>query len=157
MRSACVMVALAGGVALLGAACGGDDGGEADGGLSTGGDGERTVQVDMVDSAFGPDTLEVDQGDTVRFEFTNTGEIRHDAFIGDADAQQDHEREMREAEDADDGMEGMGDEDHGDGITLEPGESGELTYTFDRAGTIEIGCHQPGHYDAGMKVNVTVG
>lgn len=51
----------------------------------------------------------------------------------------------------------MGDEDEGDGITLEPGESGELTHTFDEAGTIEIGCHQPGHYDAGMRANITVG
>ena len=115
------------------------------------------MQVDMVDIAFEPDTLEVEQGATVRFEFTNTGETPHDAFIGDASAQQDHEREMRETEDADNGMDGMGTEDEGDGITLEPGESGELTYTFDQAGAIEIGCHQPGHYDAGMKVDVTVG
>jgi uncharacterized cupredoxin-like copper-binding protein len=60
---------------------------------------------------------------------------------------------MREADEADDEMHGMGSEDEGDGIT---GESGELTHTFDEAGTIEIGCHQPGHYDAGMRVNITV-
>jgi uncharacterized cupredoxin-like copper-binding protein len=137
------------------AACGGDD--DTGGTLSTGGDGERTIQVDMVDTAFEPDTLEVDEGDTVRFEFTNTGENPHDAFIGNAAAQQDHEREMRETVDADHGMDGMGTEDEDDGITLEPGESGDLTYTFEQARTIEVGCHQPDHYEAGMKVHITVG
>lgn len=147
------MVTLVGSVALLGAACGGDDGGSTGGDLSTGGDEERTVRVDMVDIAFEPGTIEVAQGDTVRFEFTNTGEIPHDAFIGDAAAQRDHEGEMREAGEA---HEAMGTEDEGDGITLAPGESGELTYTFHDAGTIEIGCHQPGHYEAGMKVDITL-
>ena len=37
-----------------------------------------------------------------------------------------------------------------------PASSGELTHTFDDAGTIEIGCHQPGHYDAGMTITVEV-
>jgi uncharacterized cupredoxin-like copper-binding protein len=43
-----------------------------------------------------------------------------------------------------------------DGITVDPGKTGELTHTFDRTGTVEIGCHQPGHYAAGMKLAVTV-
>ncbi len=64
---------------------------------------------------------------------------------------------MREAEDDANGMDAMGTEAEGDGITVDPDESGELTYTFDQLGTIEIGCHQPGHYDAGMRVTVTVG
>jgi uncharacterized cupredoxin-like copper-binding protein len=161
MRSPRTMAVVVGGVALVAAACGGDDT-EANGGLSGGGDQGRTVQVDMVDNAFEPDTLEVDQGEAVRFEITNTGDVAHDAFIGEAAAQEDHEDEMRAAEDdeadgEDHGMDGMGAEDDGDGITLEPGESAELMHTFDQPGTIEIGCHEPGHYDAGMKVTVTVG
>jgi heme/copper-type cytochrome/quinol oxidase subunit 2 len=41
-------------------------------------------------------------------------------------------------------------------ITLQPGVSGELAYTFDQPGTYEVGCHQPGHYAAGMKIDVIV-
>ena len=41
-------------------------------------------------------------------------------------------------------------------VTVKPGQSGDLTYTFDTAGTYEIGCHQSGHYDAGMKIAITV-
>jgi uncharacterized cupredoxin-like copper-binding protein len=41
-------------------------------------------------------------------------------------------------------------------ITVEPGKAGQLTHTFDKTGTVEIGCHEPGHYAAGMKIAVTV-
>lgn len=46
--------------------------------------------------------------------------------------------------------------DKSDAITLGPGKTGELTYSFERAGTVEVGCHQPGHYAAGMRVSETV-
>jgi uncharacterized cupredoxin-like copper-binding protein len=35
-------------------------------------------------------------------------------------------------------------------ITLEPGETGQLTWRFGDAGTLEYACHEPGHFDAGM-------
>jgi uncharacterized cupredoxin-like copper-binding protein len=44
----------------------------------------------------------------------------------------------------------------GDALTVQPGKTRELEHTFDEAGEVLIGCHQPGHYDAGMKVTVTV-
>ncbi|MDQ4132387.1 MAG: cupredoxin domain-containing protein [Actinomycetota bacterium] len=106
-----------------------------------------TVNVEMVDIDFKPETLRVQRGEKVRFVFTNSGRVRHEAFIGDAEAQKEHEREMRE-----------GGHGHGssDAVVVEPGGTGELTYTFDEAGTLEIGCHEPGHYPVGMKINVEV-
>ena len=44
--------------------------------------------------------------------------------------------------------------DADDAVTVEPGDTAELTHTFDDTGTIEIGCHQEGHYAAGMTVEV---
>ena len=108
----------------------------------------------MVDIAFEPDKLQVEAGETVRFVFRNTGEVAHDAFIGDSDAQADHEAEMREADD--DGHDGGHGDEPEDAVTVEPGESGELTYTFDDPGTLEIGCHQEGHYADGMKTSIEV-
>ena len=35
-------------------------------------------------------------------------------------------------------------------LLLEPGKSGEVTWTFAKAGKIEFACNVPGHYDAGM-------
>ena len=133
-------------VALIAAGCGADD----DGGAATGASNERTVDVEMVDIAFKPETLTVKKGETVSFRFTNSGKAPHDAFMGDSDAQKDHEEEMREGSGA---HHGSGAED---AITVEPGDTATLTYTFDGPGEIEIGCHQPGHYAAGMKVDVKV-
>lgn len=144
---------LAGAVAitlLVLAACGGDDGSSDAGG----GGADRTVEVDMVDIAFEPGTLEVRKGETVRFVFENRGKVAHDAFIGDTDAQADHAMEMMRGDD--DGHGGGHGDDRGDAVTVEPGDTEELTYTFDESGTVEIGCHQPGHYDAGMKMSVEV-
>lgn len=39
---------------------------------------------------------------------------------------------------------------------MEPGKSGELRHTFDDAGPLVIGCHEPGHYAVGMRVTLTV-
>ena len=104
----------------------------------------------MRDIAYSPTAVTVKKGDTVRFVFVNKGKLPHDAFIGDEAAQADHEEEMRAA----DGEHGG----HGSdgGITVEPGKTAELEETFDEAGTTLIGCHEPGHYEAGMKVAVTV-
>ena len=112
------------------------------------------MKIDMVDTAFRPNKVELSKGDTVRFVFDNKGKVDHDAVIGDAAAQAEHEREMRALES---GGHGGG---HGGGsegaIAVKPGDTGELANTFDSAGTTEIGCHELGHYHAGMKVTVEV-
>ena len=41
-------------------------------------------------------------------------------------------------------------------MSVEPGETAELTHTFDQPGQTLIGCHQPGHYTGGMKVTVNI-
>lgn len=114
----------------------------------------RVVEVTMADIRFQPDVIEVQRGETIRFRFTNEGAIPHDAFVGSADEQDDHEAEMTAA--AQDGGDGH---DHGgdmNAVTVQPGDTQTITHTFDEAGELEIGCHQPGHYDAGMKVSIAV-
>ena len=140
-------------LALAAAACGGDD----DSGTVSSDSDERTIEIEMRDIAYSPDEIDVKVGETIRFVFENTGAVKHDAYVGDEDAQMQHEEEMGE----------MGDEStttmaHGggggsdDAITVDSGDSGELTYTFDKAGTVLVGCHEPGHYDAGMVITVNV-
>jgi uncharacterized cupredoxin-like copper-binding protein len=131
-------------VALLGG-CGG---GEHDSHASAT---TRVVDVKMRDIAYEPAAVTVKAGETVRFVFFNEGKIPHDAFIGDEAAQAEHEKEMREADSH--GMDG----DHGGhGIIVDPGEIGSLTHTFKAGDTLVIGCHQVGHYAAGMKIALTV-
>ncbi len=133
---------------LVAAACGGSKGGSTSGEAS-GGPADRTVEVDMRDIAFSPSTLDVRQGETVRFVFTNTGQIVHDAFIGTEAAQAEHETEMRQR--------GHGGHSGGQsGVSVKPGKKAELTHTFAQPGQVLIGCHQPGHYTGGMRITVNV-
>ena len=137
-------------VALLLAACGGSD----DDGSLTNDAAVRTIEIEMVDIAFKPDRINVTKGEEVRFVFTNSGKVRHEGYIGTSDDQADHEMEMAEGEDAEhDAHGGNADERT---ATVEPGGKGELTYRFAGAGTLEVGCHAPGHYAAGMKIAVDV-
>ena len=111
----------------------------------------RTVDVTMKDIAYEPTALTLKPGETVKFVFHNQGQIRHDAFLGDEMAQEAHEKEMQ-GEGG--GMSGHGDEN---GIKVDPGKTGELTHTFKAGEALLIGCHEAGHYAAGMKVALTVG
>jgi uncharacterized cupredoxin-like copper-binding protein len=95
-----------------------------------------------------PDPIVVPHGVPVTFVVTNTGQIDHEFMLGDEAAQADHEQEMLEP--------GAMAHDHSYVITVKPGQTKELVYTFESAGQLLAGCHIPGHYPAGMKANVTV-
>lgn len=110
--------------------------------------GARTVQVSATDSMeFVPGEFEFAAGETVRFEVTNTGELPHEFFIGDSAAQEEHAAEVAE-------MPGMHDEPTG--VTVDPGETATLEYTFTEPGELFAACHVPGHYEAGMVAELTV-
>lgn len=142
-----VLVVVGAGGLVLGA-CGGAGGGDSS---------VRTVGIDMHDIAYSPASVHVRSGETVRFVFHNKGRIRHDAYIGDESEQQAHEAEIREAEASPSGaMHGMSHEGMtaAGGIAVEPGKTGELTHTFGADDRLLIGCHESGHYAAGMKVDL---
>ena len=123
---------------------------------STTGNGERIIKVTMTEMAFSPSTVALKAGETVKFEFFNAGVVSHEAVFGDEADQQAHAREM--AAMASGGSMGSG--GHGDGeaapIVVAPGATGDATYTAESAGELLIGCHQPGHWEAGMKASLEV-
>lgn len=41
-------------------------------------------------------------------------------------------------------------------VLVEPGKTGEISWRFNRAGTIEIACNIPGHYESGMRADLEV-
>lgn len=111
--------------------------------------GPRTVQVQMTDELrFEPAEFTVQAGETVRFELTNAGQTVHEFLIGDEAAQDEFETEMSEG----DGMA----HDTDAGVSVEPGQTETFDYTFDEAGQLLAGCHEPGHYDGGMVADITV-
>ena len=116
----------------------------------------QTIEVEMRDIAFSPTTITVKAGRAITFRFTNTGKVEHEAILGDTHVQAEHEDEMMTSTTgmSDHGGMGMADSDS---VTVAPGKVGELTHTFTTSedGTL-IGCHEPGHYAAGMKIKVHV-
>ena len=81
---------------------------------------------------------------------TNVGKLPHDFTIGDSDTQDDHEAEMAEMP-----MDGMGVDDV-NAMTMDPGETKDMTWTFSEAGEILMGCHIPGHYAGGMRGTIRI-
>jgi len=109
----------------------------------------RNIVVTMDDTMrFAPNRVQVRAGDTVRFQIRNAGKIAHEMVIGSLDDLKAHAAEMRQ-------MPGMQHEDP-NMITLEPGTSGELIWTFDQVGTVDFACLIPGHLEAGMTGQVEV-
>ena len=106
------------------------------------------IEVNLTDALrMEPAQMSVPAGVPVTFVVTNSGAADHEFFLGDETAQMAHEEEMATG--------GMA---HGEpaGITVKPGETKELTHTFDAARQTIAGCHLPGHYAGGMKASVTV-
>jgi uncharacterized cupredoxin-like copper-binding protein len=140
--------------------------------LACGGDGAadepeaRKVAVTMTDNAFSDRQMSVEAGETIEFVFTNEGELEHEAVIGDESVQQAHEAEMSKpgagvtkpqpGSEATPHTHTSGGGGAGPTISLAPGDTGTLRYTFDQAGIMLIGCHVPGHYADGMMLQVDV-
>lgn len=101
----------------------------------------RLVEVDMSDQLmFVPMEISVAKGETLTFLLTNLGTVVHEFAVGPADKV---------------------DADVVDGtIVKEADEIGQhhvktVTYTFDGSGPYGYACHEPGHFEAGMKGAIT--
>jgi uncharacterized cupredoxin-like copper-binding protein len=134
----------------------------------------RTVQVEMGDNYYKPETIQVKAGETVKFIIKNTGEFLHEFNIGTAAMHAAHQKEM--AMMVDHGMltatgideqkmkmdhskmPGMGHSmkhDDPNSVLVEPRKTKELTWKFTKDTALEFACNMPGHYESGMvgKVN----
>ena len=111
---------------------------------------DRVIEITANDDfTFDPAGVTVAAGETVTFRVTNAGVIPHDFTLGDTELQDEHEAEMAEM------GAGMA-HDEPNLISLEPGETKEMTWHLTEPGEIIFGCHQVGHYAAGMLGTVTV-
>ncbi len=128
-------------------------------------DATRTINVEMFDNYYEPESITVKAGDTVRFVVENKGDLVHEFNIGNAEAHESHQEEMqmmvehgvikgdhidREMMKMDMGDGQTMEHDDPNSVLLEPGETGEIVWTFSEATALEFACNVPGHYQAGM-------
>jgi uncharacterized cupredoxin-like copper-binding protein len=108
----------------------------------------RTIKVTALDIKYDRPEIRIKAGETIRFVVTNAGKLRHEFMLGGAKAQREHAEMMKQ----------MPDMVHEDAntLTLEPGETKSLVWQFTRAGKLEVACHIPGHYEAGMRSKIVV-
>lgn len=143
------------------------------------GDVDRVVEVELSEFAFAADSFEFTPGETVEFVITNSGVAEHEFRLSNQDrvdehiagghadhddaAMSDEEMAAMDDEEADhDDAEGAHDDDEsGDEaedivLVLGAGETGTIVFTFpdnDHDFTAVV-CLIPGHYEAGMAVDL---
>ncbi|UZE95317.1 cupredoxin domain-containing protein [Alkalimarinus alittae] len=110
----------------------------------------RTINVTADDSMqFTHEPFDIKDGETIKFVVTNNGAIPHEFSIGTKDEHMEHGEMMM----ANPNMHhGPG----GNAITVKPGETLPLIWTFENAWEIEAACNIPGHYQAGMHSAVSI-
>ena len=112
-------------------------------------DARRTITIDMTDTMrFTPDKITVQEGETVRFVVRNRGRMLHEMVIGTPEELAKHAAMMAKFP----GME----HDEPYMVHVDPGKTGEIVWTFNRAGEFEFACLIAGHYEAGMRGTLTV-
>ena len=110
---------------------------------------KRTIEVRMLDTMrFEPDRITVRLGETVRFIHRNAGKVMHEFVIGTPAENAKHAELMVKFPDMEHDEPYM--------AHVAPGKTGEIVWTFNRAGTFEFACLIAGHYQAGMVGTITV-
>lgn len=141
------------GAALAGAGHGGGHGAEYRfGSPAKPAEATRTVKVELTDDMkIRHEPLAIKQGETINFVVTNTAKVKHEFSIGDTAAQRAHAAMMKKMPD-------MQHDNDPAAVTLNPGETKELAWKFDKPvpGDVVFACHVAGHYDAGMLSRVKV-
>ena len=105
--------------------------------------GWRTVEVGMADTMrFTPERIEARLNETVRFIARNRGLVMHEFVIGTKKENAAHAALMVKFPNMEHDEPYM--------AHVPPGQTREITWTFNRSGEFEFACLIAGHYAAGM-------
>jgi uncharacterized cupredoxin-like copper-binding protein len=109
----------------------------------------RTLEFRMGDDMrFTPATLRVRRGETLRLRVHNDGRLMHEVVIGTPAENAKHAELMVKFPNMEHDEPYM--------AHVPPGQTRDIVWTFNRAGTFEFACLIAGHYGAGMKGSITV-
>ncbi|MDR9468018.1 copper-binding protein [Marinospirillum sp.] len=130
---------------------------------------DRSIDIEMHDNYYGVENLDIQAGETIRFQVTNKGKLVHEFSVGTPDMHEGHQEMMQmmvehgaikggqinqQAMQMDMGDGRSMQHDDPNSLLLEAGETGELIWTFNEpVKNLEFACNLPGHYQAGMMGN----
>jgi uncharacterized cupredoxin-like copper-binding protein len=110
---------------------------------------KRSIAVGMADNMrFTPARIDVRQGETVKFVVRNTGKVMHEFVIGTKAENAKHAELMVKFPNMEHDEPYM--------AHVPPGKTGEIVWTFNRAGEFEFACLIAGHYQGGMVGTILV-
>ena len=108
---------------------------------------KRTINITMRESQdgkmiFEPKKLQFREGETVTLNFSNVGKTKHEFVMDTQENVLEHKIVMEKNPDM----------EHADdnSLSLEPGEKGQIIWTFAKSGDFAFACLIPGHYESGM-------
>jgi uncharacterized cupredoxin-like copper-binding protein len=105
---------------------------------------DREVVIRMDDAMrFYPHHLEVAEGETLRLVIHNEGQLLHELVLGTREELEEHAEMMEQFPNMEHDAPYM--------AHVDPGQSQDIIWTFNRAGRFEFACLLPGHFQAGMK------
>lgn len=109
----------------------------------------KTITFRMTDAMrFEPDRITVKQGETIRFVLSNHGKQMHEFVLGTKEELDEHAALMQKFPNMEHDEPYM--------AHVQPGNTGTVIWTFNRAGEFDFACLIAGHYQAGMVGKVTV-
>ena len=100
------------------------------------------------DMRYAMPSLNLKQGDTVRFVFTNTGKGTHEFFVADEDTQR--QIDAGRASNPDQAL------DRPYGVRIAAGQTKAVIWRFDRPGSFQLACHMPGSIQTSMAGRIDV-
>lgn len=110
---------------------------------------KRTIKLSMSDAMrFTPDKIDVKRGETVRISLTNTGAVLHEMVISTKKELEEHAALMVKFPSMEHDEPYM--------AHIPAGKTGEIIWTFNRAGEFDFACLIAGHYSSGMVGKIVV-
>ena len=122
---------------------------QTDWGIAGNAKGARTIKISMLDTMrFVPDQIVVKKGESIRFVITNEGQMLHEFVLGTQKVLDEHAALMVKFPNMEHSEPYM--------AHVPVGKNKALVWTFNRPGTFNFACLIAGHYQAGMKGQITV-
>ncbi|MGJ7605423.1 cupredoxin domain-containing protein [Variovorax sp. LT1R20] len=109
----------------------------------------RTIDIAMADDmTFTPSVIEVREGDTVRLRLKNKGKELHELVLGTESEIANHAAMMKKFPNM----------EHDDPwmVHVPAGKTGEMVWTFNRAGDFDFACLVKDHFELGMAGRIRV-